>query len=134
MCLPVSLLSLPCLAVAGQPAVPGGGAALLFTQAELQKAASSRQTIGRDVASAVLQQLLSLHPVVSGWRDAVLLSLHPVVCDSCGCCAMTGVAGSSDLGLISGKRDAVLLSLHPTCACIPDIGRACRAMKNTDTH
>ena len=46
---------------AAQPAVPGGGAPLLFTQGHLQEAARSRQTVGRDEASAALQTLLHHH-------------------------------------------------------------------------
>ena len=46
---------------AAQPAVPGGGAPLLFTLEHLQEAARSRQTVGRDEASAALQTLLHHH-------------------------------------------------------------------------
>ncbi len=46
---------------AAQPAVPGGDAPLLFTLGHLQEAARSRQTVGRDEASAALQTLLHHH-------------------------------------------------------------------------
>ena len=46
---------------AAQPAVPGGDAPLLFTLEHLQEAARSRQTVGRDEASAALQTLLHYH-------------------------------------------------------------------------
>ena len=46
---------------AAQPAVPGGAAPLLFTMGHLQEAARSRQTVGRDEASAAFQTLLHHH-------------------------------------------------------------------------
>ena len=46
---------------AAQSAVPGGGAPLLFTMGHLQEAARSRQTVGRDEASAAFQTLLHHH-------------------------------------------------------------------------
>ena len=46
---------------AAQPAVPGGDAPLIFTLGHLQEAARSRQTVGRDEASAAFQTLLHHH-------------------------------------------------------------------------
>ena len=48
-------------ACSAQPVVPGGGAALLFTQGHLQEAANLRQNVGCDVARVALQTLLRHH-------------------------------------------------------------------------